>query len=67
MTGRLGRVDILFEQKNAFKGIYGELPGCEAKRATSVDMESFECRVILFPLMTRPMILTMVMVIILLQ
>lgn len=51
MTGRLaGRVDILFEQKNAFKGIYGQLSECEAQRAKRVDMKRLECHAIVFSL-----------------
>lgn len=41
MTGRLaGRVDILFEQKNAFKGICGQLSECEAERPKRIDIKS---------------------------
>lgn len=51
MTGRLaGRVDILFEQKSDFKGVYGELSGCQDERAARVDMESLECHAFVFSL-----------------
>lgn len=65
MTGRLaGRADILLEQKNDFKGIYGELLGCETEKGYKGRYESLEYHAILFPLMIRRMILMMVMVII---
>lgn len=48
MTGRLaGRTTILFEQKNDFKGIYGELLGCETEKGYKGRYKSLEYHAIL--------------------